>query len=118
LDAPTRKPDLTPRLIALLAGLAGTLLCALVIYRTAQQPVGDGTGMQWVILGPLGLLFFGLALPALIYGVNGLRGARPLPSADELERREQRVRRLVVALVVFLVVVFGITPMMIALLVE
>ena len=54
-------------------GAAVTLFGAVEIYQTAQLPAGDGTGMQWIILTPLALLFLLVGLPALITGVRGLR---------------------------------------------
>jgi hypothetical protein len=52
---------------------AGTLLCIVQIYQTAQLPEGDGTGMQWVILTPLAMLFLFLVVPSLMTGLRGLR---------------------------------------------
>lgn len=96
--------------LALAVGFAGALLCLAVIYRTARLPTGDGTGMQWVVLGPVALLFLGIVVPALIVGVNGLRdGAAPATPARE---REARGFATFKAFLVFLaVLVFGVLPL-------
>ncbi len=88
---------------ALAVAAAGTLVCVVAIYRTAQLPPGDGTGMQWVILGPLAFLFFLVVVPAFVIGVNGLRaqlaageaggGWRDLP--PRIARQEKRTIRIV-----------------------
>jgi hypothetical protein len=57
---------------ALGLGAAVTAFCAAKIYETSQQPAGDGSGMQWVILTPLTLLFALVALPAFITGARAL----------------------------------------------
>ena len=68
---------------ALAVALVGTASCGYVIYRTAQVPVGDGSGMQWVVLTPLTLLFVGLVVPAFLFGMRGLRGpAASVPEAS------------------------------------
>jgi hypothetical protein len=66
---------------ALAVALVGTAFCGYVIYKTAQVPVGDGSGMQWVVLTPLTLLFVGLVVPAFLFGMRGLR--RPAASVPE-----------------------------------
>ena len=53
--------------------IAGTLFCIVQIYRTAQLPEGDGTGMQWIILTPLAMLFLFIVVPAFLTGLRGLR---------------------------------------------
>ncbi len=70
---------------ALAVALVGTALCGYVIYRTAQMPVGDGSGMQWVVLTPLTLLFVGLVVPAFLFGMRGLR--RPAASVSDVSAR-------------------------------
>lgn len=68
---------------ALAVALVGTTFCGYVIYRTAQVPAGDGSGMQWVVLTPLALLFFGVVVPAFLFGMRGLRGpATPVPQTS------------------------------------
>src|SRR3712207_215191 len=68
--------------------LAGSAFCIVQIYKTAQLPLGDGTGMQWVILTPLTMLFLLVVVPALLTGMRGLRlmklarQPRPSPVAD------------------------------------
>jgi hypothetical protein len=52
---------------------AGTVFCIVQIYRTAQLPEGDGTGMQWIILTPLALLLLFIVVPAAITGLRGVR---------------------------------------------
>jgi len=104
-----------------------------VIYRTAQVPEGDGTGMQWVVLGPLGLLFFCLVLPAFIIGVYGLRmerallrrethkagepqpiPARPLP--QDIQQRETRAFGVLAKVLIALaVLIFGVLPLLVQL---
>jgi len=37
----------------------------------AQVPSGDGSGMQWIAIMPLGLVFLVLTLPALIFALSG-----------------------------------------------
>ena len=74
------------RLVALtLSGFgvaaAGTAFCIVQIYRTAQLPEGDGTGMQWVILTPLTMLFLFIVVPAFATGMRGLRLMRMPPEA-------------------------------------
>ena len=53
--------------------VAGTAFCIVQTYRTAQLPEGDGTGMQWVILTPLTMLFLFIVVPAFATGIRGLR---------------------------------------------
>ena len=60
-------------LAALGLAVAGIGYCIVQIYRTAQLPVGDGTGMQWVILTPLAMLFLFVVVPALVTAMRGLR---------------------------------------------
>jgi hypothetical protein len=63
------------------AAAAGTAFCIVQIYRTAQLPEGDGTGMQWVILTPLTMLFLFIVVPAFATGMRGLRLMRMPPEA-------------------------------------
>ena len=74
------------QLVALTLGawaiaVAGTLFCIVQIYRTAQLPEGDGSGMQWIILTPLALLFCFIVVPATITGLRGLRLLRTSETA-------------------------------------
>ncbi len=61
--------------------LAGTAFCIVQIYKTAQLPEGDGTGMQWVILTPLTMMFLFIVVPAFLTGVRGLRVMKLAPQA-------------------------------------
>ena len=118
---------------ALAVAILGTALCVYVIYRTAQVPDGDGTGMQWVVLGPLGLLFFGLVLPAFILGVYGLRMERALlrrethkagepqpiptlPLPQDIQQRETRAFGVLAKVLIALaVLIFGVLPLLVQL---
>jgi hypothetical protein len=82
----TRSKELT--FLALAVGVLGTLLCASVVYRTAQVPDGDGTGMQWVVLGPIAFVLFGIVIPAFIIGVTGLRSHRAAAPPAVLEPQQ------------------------------
>ncbi len=77
-----RSPGVLLHIGALAVALVGTAFCGYVIYRTAQVPVGDGSGMQWVVLTPLTLLFVGLVVPAFLFGMRGLR--RPAASISDV----------------------------------
>jgi hypothetical protein len=68
---------ITPRRIALTLALAGTAFWLYTFYGIAQVPAGDGTGFQWIAVMPLGMIFFGLTVPALILALRGraLNGA-------------------------------------------
>jgi len=120
----TRSKELT--FLALGVGVLGTLLCASVLYRTAQLPEGDGTGMQWVVLGPIAILFFGVVVPALIIGVSGLRARRALGSTtatghrqglarspvEDIQQQEARAFGVLLKVIVaLLVLVFGVLPL-------
>jgi hypothetical protein len=59
--------------------VAGTAFCIVQTYRTAQLPEGDGTGMQWVILTPLTMLFLFIVVPAFATGIRGLRLIKRVP---------------------------------------
>ncbi len=76
MTAVNRGKLLTLTLVALGTAVAGTVFCVVQIYRTAQLPTGDGSGMQWVILGPLSLLFVFIVVPALGIARRGLRFLR------------------------------------------
>jgi hypothetical protein len=107
-------------ILALAVGLGCAGFCAYTIHRTAQMPLGDGTGMQWVVLGPLALLFFGVAAPALIVGINGLRAA--FASPESVRRGQARAfGALKTFLMILAALVFGVMPligMLITLLVD
>lgn len=98
-------------LLAVAAGLAVTLFCAAVIYRTAQLPAGDGTGMQWIVLTPLALLFLLVGLPALIIGLSGL-GRDPTAA----QRGRRRAFRLLFGLLAVVLVVLFVVPLAVGLL--
>ena len=55
------------RTSALLIAGVGTLFWLYTFYGIAQVPSGDGSGMQWIAIMPLGLIFVVLTLPALIF---------------------------------------------------
>jgi hypothetical protein len=70
--------NLTLRIIALGSGVAGTLFWLYSFYGIAHySQVGDGTGMQWVAVMPLGFIFFTLTLPALILALTARRFLAP-----------------------------------------
>ncbi len=69
----TRGQLFTLTLAAMGVSIAGTLFCIVHIYRTAQLPEGDGTGMRWIILTPLAMLFLFIVVPAFLTGLRGLR---------------------------------------------
>ena len=72
----TRHKLLAIALGALGLGAAVTAFCAVKVYETAQVPSGDGTGMQWIILTPLTLLFLFVAVSAFITGARALKRLR------------------------------------------
>jgi hypothetical protein len=59
------------RTTALLISGAGTIFWLYTFYGIAQVPSGDGSGMQWIAIMPLGLVFLVLTLPALIFALSG-----------------------------------------------
>jgi hypothetical protein len=59
------------RTSALLIAGAGILFWLYTFYGIAQVPSGDGSGMQWIAVMPLGLIFLVLTLPALIFALSG-----------------------------------------------
>ena len=77
-----RGQVVTFSLAALGAAAAATLFCIVQIYRTAQVPEGDGSGMQWVILTPLAMLFLFIAVPGFAAGARGLRVLRTSDSTE------------------------------------
>ena len=54
-----------------MASGTGTLFWLYTFYAIAQVPAGDGTGMQWVAVMPLGFIFLALTLPALLLALSG-----------------------------------------------
>ena len=56
------------RVLALTLCAAGTLFWLYTFYGIYQMPVGDGTGMQWVAVMPLTLVFLFTVLPAFELG--------------------------------------------------
>ena len=60
------------RTTALLISGAGTIFWLYTFYGIAQVPSGDGSGMQWIAIMPLGLVFLVLTLPALIFALFGV----------------------------------------------
>jgi hypothetical protein len=59
------------RAVALTASGIGTLFWLYTFYAISQVPPGDGTGMQWVAVMPLGFIFLALTLPALLLALRG-----------------------------------------------
>ena len=82
MAAMSRGELLTLTLVALGVAVAGVVFCIVQIYRTALLPEGDGSGMQWVILTPLSMLFLFIVVPAF---VTGLRGLRLLRTSEPVE---------------------------------
>lgn len=120
----TRSKELT--VLALAVGILGALLCGSVVYRTAQLADGDGTGMQWVVLGPMGFVLFGIVVPALIIGITGLRIHRAAAASaiaepqqapvharvDEMQKQEGRALRILLKFILIVVVlIFGVLPL-------
>jgi hypothetical protein len=92
---------------------AGTLLCIIQIYRTAQLPEGDGTGMQWIILTPLTLLFLFIVVPAFVTGLRGLRllgTSGPIGPARTLPSRGWLIALGLLAL--YFLLPFGVGPLL------
>ena len=67
----TGSPKL--RAAALAVSGAGTLFWLYTFYAIAQVPAGDGSGFQWLAVGPLGAIFFVLTLPSLLLALKGRR---------------------------------------------
>src|SRR5262245_56446043 len=65
------RSSLALRTAALFVAGAGTLFWLYTFYAIAQVPVGDGSGMQWVAVMPLGLVFVVFTLPALVCAWKG-----------------------------------------------
>src|SRR5262249_61035193 len=65
------KSNLLLRAVVLAVAGAGTLFCLYTFYGVAQVPMGDGSGMQWVAVRPLGLVFVVFTLPALVCAWKG-----------------------------------------------
>lgn len=81
--AATRRRELMTLTVgALGVAVLGTLFCIVQIHRTAQLPTGDGSGMQWIILTPLSLLFVFLVVPAFVTGLRGIRLLRAKMPAE------------------------------------
>jgi len=59
------------RAVVLAVAGAGTLFWLYTFYGIAQVPMGDGSGMQWVAVMPLGLVFVVFTLPALVCAWKG-----------------------------------------------
>ena len=73
--------------------VAGTAFCIVQTYRTAQLPEGDGTGMQWVILTPLTMLFLFIVVPAFATGIRGLRLIKRVPKPRRSPAGDPPARR-------------------------
>ena len=67
--AKNRLPSL--RAWALAAAWTGTLFWLYTFYGIAQVPAGDHSGMQWIAVMPLGVIFLVLTLPALTFALIG-----------------------------------------------
>jgi hypothetical protein len=65
------RSSLALRAAALSVAGAGTLFWLYTFYAIAQVPAGDGSGMQWVAVMPLGLVFVVFTLPALVCAWKG-----------------------------------------------
>jgi hypothetical protein len=133
MRAQQRNPGVLLSIGALAVAFVGTAFCGYVIYRTAQVPVGDGSGMQWVVLTPLTLLFVGLVVPAFLFGMRGLRRSAALvpeasaqatdrsPSSVSVRPEESRpqgsdLKVLLAFIGGFIVLVFFILPILFSLL--
>lgn len=101
------------RLLAIALGLGITPFCALVIHRTAQLPPGDGTGTQWIVLTPLAMLFFLVAVPALIVGATGLRART---SAEAVRRSQRRAFKALFRFLVLALTALFLAPVLAGLL--
>lgn len=103
--------------LALLVGTGGAAFCIGAVHRTAQAPVGDGSGMQWVILAPLGLLLLGLVIPALIYGIGGIREALAATPPATVRQQEGRAFRFLGIFAAFLLLIaFVVLPILVTVL--
>ena len=90
MTSTSRMQGVALTLAALGVAVAGTAFCIVQIYKTAQLPQGDGTGMQWVILTPLSMLFLFIVVPAFataLRGVRVLRAREPLEASQALPGR-------------------------------
>ena len=106
----SRGQLLTLTLAAFSVAVAGLLFCIVQIYRTAQLPEADASGMQWIILTPLSILFLFIVMPAF---VTGLRGLRLLRTSERVElRRALPGRGWLIALGVL--VLYFLTPFILA----
>ena len=65
------KSNLLLRAVVLAVAGAGTLFWLYTFHGIAQVPMGDGSGMQWVAVMPLGLVFVVFTLPALVCAWKG-----------------------------------------------
>jgi hypothetical protein len=65
------KSNLLLRAVALAVASAGALFWLYTFYGIAQVPIGDGSGMQWIAVMPLGLIFVVFILPALVCSWKG-----------------------------------------------
>ena len=59
------------RLAALGIGVLATAAYAYAVFDISQAPMGDGSGFQWVALGPYTLLYAGVvAVARYVYAQN------------------------------------------------
>ena len=59
------------RKFAAVFAAAGLLFWLYTFYHIAHVPQGDGTGLQWLAVIPLGFVFVSLTLPALVLVLIG-----------------------------------------------
>jgi hypothetical protein len=59
---PSHNPNRVRKFALIVAG-AGTSFWFYTFYAISRVPIGDGSGMQWLAVLPLGLVFVGFFLP-------------------------------------------------------
>jgi hypothetical protein len=59
------------RKFALAIAAAGTVFWLYTFYAIGRAPSGDGTGLQWLAVFPLGFIFFSFFLPAWFFVAIG-----------------------------------------------
>lgn len=109
----TRSRTVAVTIAAWAIALAGTSFCVLQLYWTAQKDAGDRTGMQWVIVTPLAVLFLFVVLPAFATGIRGLRllrGPEPISESSVVPGRLWIVALLL--LLAYLLAPFVVAPLL------